>query len=54
VCRSLYSVLVEVRMPWASAIKHLFCRPLWLSSVPLLTGFRITTAAAVVIVSSSR
>jgi hypothetical protein len=26
VCRSSYSVLVEVCMPWASAIKHLLCR----------------------------
>jgi hypothetical protein len=25
VCGSLYSILVEVRMPWASAIKHLLC-----------------------------
>jgi hypothetical protein len=54
VCRSSYSVLVEVRMPWASAIKHLLCRQLWLSSAPLLTRFRITTATAVVIVSSSQ
>jgi hypothetical protein len=53
VCRSSYSVLVEVRMPWASTIKHLLCRQLWLSSAPLLAGFRITTATAVVIVFSS-
>jgi hypothetical protein len=26
VCRSSYSILVEVCMPWASAIKHLLCR----------------------------
>jgi hypothetical protein len=26
VCRFLYSVLVEVRMPWTSAIQHLLCR----------------------------
>jgi hypothetical protein len=25
VCGSSYSILVEVRMPWASAIKHLLC-----------------------------
>jgi hypothetical protein len=26
VCGSSYSILVEVRMSWASAIKHLLCR----------------------------
>jgi hypothetical protein len=58
VCRSSYSVLVEICMPWASAIKHLLCQQLWLSSTPLLAWLRVTTgtsaAAAMVIVSLSR
>jgi hypothetical protein len=54
VCRFSYSVLVEIRMPWASAIKHLLCRQLWLPATPLFAGLRITAAAAVVSVSSSR
>ena len=58
VCRPSYSVLVEICMPRASAIKHLLCRQLWLSSTPLLAWLRVTAgtsaAAAMVIVSLSR
>jgi hypothetical protein len=58
VCRSSYSILVKICMPWASAIKHLLCRQLWLSSAPLLAWLQVTAgssaAAAMVTVSSSR
>jgi hypothetical protein len=51
-CRSSYSVFVEVCMPWASAIKHLLCRHLWLPSAPFLTWLRDTSAAATMVIVS--
>jgi hypothetical protein len=51
---SSHSILVEVRMPWASAVEHLLCRQLRLSSTPLLAWLRVTAATAMIIIPPPR